>query len=304
MAPKEQTICGIEIGKEVVCLVQYLPEASTVTSVALQPIEDISKDWWDSVREQFKSMATTMKLGGQDANCSFPAENAVIKRLMLDKEDNSPDDAIQWELGQQIIGSLEEYVYDFQLVRMHNTDSQGNYLVVACRSKAVDRISALMKSYKLNPVVIDLDVCALVNVFEANYRENISFPSLLVLGGEEYTKIVLTCDGGLVDFECFKHTAAHRQGPAYAQAIKDALQKLLSLNAAFAGQKTPSVYFTGQAFTQEELCSQCLSSIDNSEILLPFRKISCKAIGQEDLRKYSPQLAVAVGLALQGNPVL
>lgn len=302
MASKANSICGMEIGKETLSIVQYSPETNAVVGIAIKPLNHAVHGWWESVRAEFKSVAATMKLGGVATVCSIPAEHAIIKRLIIDKEEANPYDTLRWELEQQLIGSMDEYVFDYQKAVVSKAEEFSTYLVAACRAAALERVSTLMKMHRLSPVAVDLDIFAMVNVFEANYRESLSKPALLVLGGEEYTKVALTCDGDLVDYELLSHASTAIEPADYASLLVRSVHKLVALNVAWLGKQMPKAYLAGPLFSQEQFSAPCLSGLPGAEPLLPFRAVSCRALTENDLQRYAPQLAVAVGLALRANP--
>jgi Tfp pilus assembly PilM family ATPase len=303
MATRAYTVCGIEIGKESLCIVQYVPSENAITNVAIQLIETARGPWWDNVQAELKGLVSAMKLGGEDVVCCIPSEHAVIKRLVADGNDMNPEETLEWELGQNVIGLPDEYVFDYQRVGERGTHP-ATYLVAAYRTAAIERLSKTLASHKLNPLVYDLDMFAMENIFEYNYKELLSSPALLVLGGDEYTKIVLSFEGEFIDYECFRNDADVMDPARYAATISRSALRLQELNPLHGEKRTPRIFVTGPLFTRDEFCSQCLQRLGQAEVLFPFKKLACRTISDVDQQKYSAHLAIAAGLALRGNPDL
>jgi Tfp pilus assembly PilM family ATPase len=296
MAPRVRTTCGLEISRAALCVAQYYPEDHSVASVAITPFDGAGEEWWKAVQSEFANLSTAMKLAGQDVVCCVPAESTVIKRLELDKDEDPAEDAIQWEIAQHIIGSMDDYTIGSEKVTDGLAFDAARYLVVACRTAHVDRLASLLRSNRVNPIVVDVDVFALINVYEANYRENIGVPALLILGGDEFSKVVLTADGTYIDHEHFRNAPDNAEPGKYSSMIKAACDRLLTVNVSVAGKTTTQVYVAGPAFADEQFAARCMKDIGKAEILNPFKKIACRAPIEA---RYSPQLAVAVGLALR-----
>jgi Tfp pilus assembly PilM family ATPase len=298
MALRGRSVCGIEIGRDLIGIVQFVPEENSVAGIAIQPLDVGGRSWWENVQSEFRSLVSAMKLTGEDAVCSLPSETAVIKTLMLDADEGSLDEALEWELGQQIVDSIDEYAFDYEKTGSAEQEATSRFLVAACRYATLDRASALLKTHKLNPLAVDLDIFALVNVFEANYRDRLSTPSLLVLGGEEYTKVVLTVDGGFVDYEVFGYDAQSLEPRSYAARLRRSCTKLLDVSGRAGGRPAPT-YLTGPLYSHGDVAQESLEAISGSEVLSPFRNVGCRAIAESDMDRYAPQLAISVGLAVR-----
>lgn len=304
MPAKSDIICGIESGAEAVSVVQYSPELKAVSAIAIQPIDSGGGDWWENLDEGLSSLVDNLKLSNQIVVCSLPAERAVLKSLAIDVDEEQVDEALQWELSQHIVGSMDDYNYDFVRLDGASGDELERYLAVAYRGETVSRLAETLRSHKLKPLVVDLDMLALLNVFEVNYSERMSAPAFLVLGGMMYTKIALVWNGTLVDHEVIREQSEGLDAAQYSAKLNETVDTLTRLNPALSQQEKPSVYLSGPLFSPGEFCSHCLGAVEKTEVLSPFRAISCRTVSEEDLQKYAPQLAVAVGLAVRGSAEL
>jgi Tfp pilus assembly PilM family ATPase len=295
---KSGKISGLDIQKEYISIAQYSPEENCVDLVAIQPLPiEKSVDFLQSASDGLKELKGKFKFSKPDVVCSLPSENAIIKHLTVDSNESEPAESIEWELSQQVIGSIEEYSFDFQPVSSNSEE----YLAVAYRTKSIDALSSVIKNLKLNPLIIDLDVFALINVFEANYREKISQPAVLIHAEPEKSRLVLTMNGMFIDYETIEYPYGI-EADSYAGFIYEEYMKLLALNNGKFPASSEGLYFTGSLFTQPEYSEAVIRRFGMGEELYPFRKIDSR-IGVEEaqLKTYASQLAIAVGLALRGN---
>ena len=194
MASRKDSIYGIEIGKGVT-LAQYLPEDNAVGSIVIKPISDAPAQQYDAtLRSELKDLIADLELKRQWVAVSLPSEFAIVKKVSLDGDEDDPGEAILWELSQHVIGSIEEYSVDFDPIGKPSPDAVQQYLVVAYRTASVRKLVSLLKANKLSPCIVDLDMFAIINVFEANYPERLSLPALLVLAFASFVLIELWPD--------------------------------------------------------------------------------------------------------------
>jgi Tfp pilus assembly PilM family ATPase len=302
MAKRKKTVCGLAISPSAITLAQSYPEERLITNVSIQGIENPSEDTWESAADALKILLEETKLAGENVICSLPSEYSIIKRIAIDQDEADVEQALEWELSQQLIGSMEDYAFDYQRrVHQEQTDQQ-EYLVVAYHAEAVNRMTELLESNRLKPLILDIDIFALINLFEVNYPERSVLPAVVVFGDERMTKLALTRGGDFFDMEAMQHTEEHDNPQVYLQAIRQRLSELLAFNEGFVtGNDSLQTIITGPLFTQQQYRTALVEGMENSIVLNPFAKISCSAgMGEEDIDRYGPQLAVAVGLALRG----
>ena len=300
MASPRNTIGGLDINRTEICYTRCLPESRLIANVCIQPLEIGADDYWGTVHSAFDDFLKEFKIPGENIVSSLPGEYAIIKKISLESDEEDIDDAVEWELSQQIIGSIDEYVYDYQLLNDNGGGDFQNYLVVGYRGTAVDKITKLLKSKKLNPIIIDLDIFALVNVYEINYEDRITIPALIIFSDTLRTKLIATVNGNFYDVEMFDHTEEVQAVESYIEVLNENINKLLAYNKKFAELGGMQLYLAGSYFSKPETVEAVLGRVKNSEVLFPFRKITCSAgMDDEKLREFSPQLAVSVGLALR-----
>jgi Tfp pilus assembly PilM family ATPase len=296
MTSHKDSICGIEIRKNLIIMAQYSPDENAVGSIVIKPITETGEEDQDAqLRGEFKKLISEIELKRRRIVLSLPSELAVIKKISLDSDESSPEDVISWEISQNIIGSIEDYSVDFEPLGQNGDVRQ--YLAVAYRKSSIKKFVSLLKTNKLNPWIVDLDIFALINVFEANYAEIIASPVLLVLAGEEKTLVIITQAGMLVDFDVF----------AYPEAVSpdDYSSRLDEYRHNLCGNFVPDVlgpYCAGPLFMHPEFTEAVSKKLPGALQLDPFKKIICHAAREENsMGQFAPQLAVAVGLAIRGR---
>lgn len=302
MTHRKKPVCGLDIGTQSITLTQCFPGDGIVTNISIQPLDSEAGDFWAAVDEGLGALAGSLRLGGADVVVSLPGEHSVIKKIALDSDEPSPETALGWELGQHVIGTIEEYAFDFQRRSHQEHPERQEYLVVGYRTTSIDRVTKLLRDHKLHPLIVDLDMFALINVHEINYGELASEPTLILHADDRKTRLVLARGGDYFDSEITEYDSTELSSQAYLSAAGDAAKRLLSSNQGFASAPDAlRTYVTGPLFSDAQFTGEVLQGLGNAEVLYPFKKVSCSAgMSEEDLATYSPQLAVAVGLALRG----
>jgi Tfp pilus assembly PilM family ATPase len=298
---RRTSVIGLAVNSDAVCLVQFVPERRQVANIGIEPVEGHGEELWQSISASLKGLVLTAKLRGESIVACLPGEHAVIRKLCVDRSESDVEGALGWEFSQHVIGSRNEYVFDFEKLSQSPAAEVNQYLVVGYRGEAVQRLVDLLRSSKLSPLIVDLDLFALVNVYQANYDESATTPTVLVLADDTASKCVLTAGGTFVDYEAVSHEADVQDPKKYAALVEDAIGRLLACAPIPIVRASIPVFLSGTLFARSKYGEQVKKAIRNAALLYPFRRVKCgKGIPGEALRKYSPQLAVAVGLALRG----
>ena len=300
MAARQNTLSGLELNKTSLCYTRCIPEDKLIANICIQPLDTGEGNYWEAVSAGFSAFISEMNIPGEKIVVSLGGEYAIIKKIKIDMDEQEVNEAIEWELSQQIIGSIKEYVYDYQFINNDPTGDYQNFLVAGYREVTVDRVGKLLKLKRLNPIIIDIDIFALINVFEINYSDKINIPSVIIFSELTSSKIILTVNGSFVDFEIFDHNDDMMNPDVFIKKLNDTMNFLFSYNQEFSNNEIVNKYLSGSFFSQVEFTNRVLNDIPNTEVLYPFRSVSCSAgMDDEKLREFSPQLAVSVGLTLR-----
>ncbi|MBN1309157.1 MAG: pilus assembly protein PilM [Chitinispirillaceae bacterium] len=301
MKPERNCISGLDIQHDYLTVAQYAPDDHAVMLVAIQPItaeRGTSPD--ESLGRELGALRNRFKFVDADINCSLRGEYAIIKKVPVDPEEKEIGTALTWELGQHIIGSVDEYFFDYEECG-RSADGLQEYLIVAYRKEHVEHMTALLRRQKLTPCIVDLDLFALINVFEANYPEFKAQPAVLLHAEGEKAQLILTHHGKYIDHESIDY-GAMADPQTFAELLNAEVERLCSF-ATLSGKGTGIPIFTaGSLFIQDGFLESVASVAGNVSLLHPFRKIGCRVgLDNDQLSAYLAQLCVAVGLALRGN---
>jgi len=297
MKEAKEIFYGLDIQKEYIAVAQYSRLQNAVTLVALQPV---SGNRYETLSEELGILRSKFKFIDSRVNCSLPADYAIVKTLPLDAGEKDIEAALAWELEQNIIGSPDEYVFDYQPLES-TENGMMYYQVIAYRKERVNELSSLLKAHKLTPRCVDIDMLALVNMFEVSYPELVSRPAVLVHAETADARCILTQNGKLVDYECIRFDP-DTDPRSFSEQIASALPRLVSPAGTPVDKNNVPLFAAGMLYTNEAFLEQTKPVLPTTALLHPFRKIECRiGITEDKLASYLPQLTVAVGLAFRGD---
>ncbi|MBN2188550.1 MAG: pilus assembly protein PilM [Chitinispirillaceae bacterium] len=294
--------CGLDLQRGYFSIIQYSTDERAVNDLSIhQPFSDRNgADQWKMWKNELKKSRGRLRFFSPIVICGMPAQYAVVKLVPIDSDEQRVEDAVAWELGQHIGGPIEEYSFDFQEAEAGPRAEERKVLAVAYRRELVNRMADIVRGTRMRPQVVDLDIFGLVNVFSANYSERSADTSLLVHSEPDMTKLVLTRNGGFMNCHCFEHTNASVDPAGFAAMISAGIDRFLGVSEA--NGRRPGIYLTGSYFQESISYEAFCERMPGAEILDPFRTIKCQVqIDEQQSKKYSTQLAIAVGLALRGT---
>jgi len=296
---------GLDIQRDYVCVAQFSSRDSAVRQVAVQPLPAGADGdaFWDAVAQELRGIKKKIRFAGADVVCSLPCDMAVVKTLEAESDEREQDDILRWELQASLLGPIDDYVYDFYEVDPGNQVERRKYIAAAVRQESLASLRKAVKGVGLNPYIVDIDLFALTSAFQSNYRERLAEASVLVHGELRRTKMILVCNSSYINYAIADFDAEAGGADDYAAMLRDEITRLLDVSG-FSGGDGAAAYLAGALFTDLEFAAGVADAFPRSEPLDPFRKVACEAgIAEEQLKVYSPQLAVAVGLALRGDEV-
>jgi len=184
-------IIGLDIGSSHIKVVQ-LNEVSDgyqlerIGIATLQPELIVDGSILDSLRvvEAIKELITNSDIKVKDTVLSVSGHSSVItKRITLPlMTDEELDESIKFEAEQYIPFDIEDVDVDFQVLGRRAEEGQMDVLVIAVKKDKINEYVSVVKDAGLKPVIVDVDVFALENVYETNYEiipeENIALVSI------------------------------------------------------------------------------------------------------------------------------
>lgn len=301
MEKTQNYISGLDIQSDYMSLAGYDEKSHTVVFIAIQPINSQGNE--SSIKAAKNELGLLKKQFGFpdtfQVNCSVVADYAIVKKILIPSNEKDIENAIKWELSQYILDPIENYVFDFEPLNK-KTEEIEEYLLVAYKREYIENLISILKSNKISPKIIDVDIFALINVFEVNYPEFNNTLSILIHGESTRTKIILTYNGKYVNFESIDYPR-EIEVSAFCDLLRANIQKLGTISSLSGIEKMP-IFGAGGIFTSEEFVEGVKSTFGNFTILNPIKKIGCHVgVEKDQLFSYIPQLSVAIGLALRGK---
>lgn len=195
-------LVGLDIGSNSVKLVELkatkkgyqlknigqalLPQKSIVNKL----IED-----YEAVTETVSTLVHDLRVKTKNVAISISGHSVIIKKVSLPQmSDSELRESIPWELEQYIPQSINDVNYDYQVMPGATPEGNIDVLIVAAKKDVTNSYVSIVKDVGLNPVVVDVDVFALENMHEINYRESEGLVALVNIGAS-VTNINILNDG-------------------------------------------------------------------------------------------------------------
>lgn len=301
MEKLQNYISGLDIQSDYMSLAGYDEKSNTVVFIAIQPINSEGKD--SSIKTAKTELGLLKKqFGFPDTfhvNCSVVADYAIVKKVLVPSSEKDIEGSIKWDFSHHVLDPIEGYLFDYVSLDK-KTEEIEEYLLVAYKREYVENLLSILKSNKILPQLIDVDIFALINVFEVNYPELHNTFSVLVHGERTRAKIVFTYGGRYVNFECFDYSP-EIEVKDFCNLLRGNIEKL-SIASSISGIENLPILGAGGVFTAEDFVEGVKSNFTNFTLLNPIKKIGCHVgVEKEQLFSYIPQLSVAIGLALRGK---
>lgn len=336
---------GLDIGSRYIKAVQlketrggYQLERLGITS--LQPEWIVDGSILDSPRvvEAIKGLISDANIKAKDVAIGVSGHSSVItKRVPLPQmSEDELDESIKFEAEQHIPFDIEDVNLDFQILGLREEENLMDVLIVAVKKEKINEYVSVVQEAGLNPVVVDIDVFALENMYEINYEVKVDKNIALVNMGASMININIL-KGGLSVFTRDSsvggnlHTEALQREftISYSDAEKlkrgevvegisqeDVAAVLISASEDIIAEISRSFdYFrdtTSQGGIDEIILSgggallrDFVSLLServgiNVKVVNPFKNIQIpETFDKEYLKKVEPLVSVATGLALR-----
>jgi type IV pilus assembly protein PilM len=347
---RAKLLVGIDIGSHAIKLVHFgsaggqlqlrnlgmlpIPPDSVVDGAIGKPM---------AIQDALRRLGTLEKLAAKDVALALSGHSVIVKKVqMVRMSEAELATAMPYEAEQHIPFDVYDVNTDFQILDAADTSgdksAQMDVLLAAAKKERVEELSRVAQAANWRPVVVDIDMLALLNAFEVNYPEERAghVISLVHLGASMMT--VLIVKGGMSAFqrdiplggnqytaELQKTFALDREG---AEAVKlgaraDAplqaevlavlrrvtdevvaeIQRSFEFYLASAGEEpVEKVYLSGGSARFKGLDHVLALRLRLPvEIFNPFRCVAVPAqhFDPAYVQAVAPMMAVAAGLALR-----
>ena len=340
-------IIGLDIGSRYIKAVElkehrdggFQLERLGITTILPELIVDGSILDASRVVEAIKKLVSEANIKTRNATIGISGHSSVIiKRISLQQmTEEELNESIKFEAEQYIPFDIEDVNLDFQILEQRQDENQMDVLIVAAKKDKINEYVSVVKEAGLNPVIVDVDVFALENLYEINYEidenENMAIINIgastininILKGGFS----VFTRDssiGGNLLSEALQREFTISYDSAerlkYGESIEgisqeDADSVLMAAAEDIIGEISRSFEFFGSASNQGDDISEIVLSGGsaltkdfvplltervgiNTGIVDPFKNVHVPdTFDKAQLKKIEPIVAVATGLALR-----
>ena len=347
---RAKPLIGIDIGSHAIKLVRFGLSGNSyqLLDLALLPIppdtvvDGVISDML-TVQGMLRRLIALQNITDKDAALALTGHSVIVKKVqMVRMSEEELANAMPYEAEQHIPFDVYDVNTDFQILSPAdanpNKNAQMEVLLAAAKKGRVDELSQAARGANLRPVVIDVDMLALINVLELNYPDEMdghvislvhlgasmmtvlivkdglsTFQRDIALGGNQYTAALQKAlDLSREDTEAVKLGALPWQQAqadvltvlrSVTEEVVAEIQRSFEFYLASAGDEPiESLYLSGGSSRMKGL-SQVLASCLNLSVepLNPFRRIDIpeKLFAIDYVHDMGPMAAVAAGLALR-----
>jgi type IV pilus assembly protein PilM len=343
-------LIGIDIGSHAIKLVRFSLNGDSfqLRNLAMLPLPpDTVADGVivdiPAVQGLLRRLIALEKITDKDAALALSGHSVIVKKVQIVRmSEDELASAMPYEAEQHIPFDVYDVNTDFQILDTPDANAGGSgymdVLLAAAKKGRVEELSLVAQGVNLNPVVIDVDMLALINGFELNYPEDIrhhvislihlgaSMMSVLILkdglsifqrdigiGGNQYTAALQTAlalsreDAEAVKWGGRPWNQAQTDMFAALRSVTEEvvreIQRSVEFYLASAGDEPiEKVYISGGGSRLKGLGPVLSSRLNLSvETLNPFRRIDIpeKLFDVDYVHDMGSMAAVAVGLAIR-----
>jgi type IV pilus assembly protein PilM len=202
---RAKPLIGIDVGSHAIKLARFGLAGGSfqLLNLALLPlplntvadglISDIP-----AVQAALQRLICLEKIPDRDVALALSGHSVIVKKVQMVRM--SPEElanAMPYEAEQHIPFDVYDVNTDFQILTGpeagNSRSGQMEVLLAAAKKGRVEELCQVALGAKLNPVVIDVDMLALINSFELNYPEAVHghVISLIHLGASMMTVLIL-----------------------------------------------------------------------------------------------------------------
>jgi len=341
---RAKSLVGLDIGSSSVKAIELKPagkgfrvSAIGVESVPPDSIVDGAIIDGGAVADAVRRLFANKRFKAKDVVASLSGNSVIVKKITLPSMTEAElSESIYWEAEQYIPFDIQDVNLDYEILDSGTQGSMEVLLVAAKKDKIADYTNVISQAGK-TPVIVDVDVFALQNAFEANYGFEPSAVVALLNAGASAINInilsgsqsVFTRDvsmGGNAFTEAVQKElnlpyesaeqlkkgqdvdgATYEDARAVLRAMTDNV--LLEVEKTFdffkataSNDRIDRIMLCGGASRVEGFAESLRERFATEvEQFDPFRQvgIDAKKAGIDNVDEYGPVAAVAMGLALR-----
>jgi len=125
----------------------------------------------EPIINSIKTLISNLRITNKNASVSVSGHPVIIKKITLPfMSEDELEPVIEAESEQYIPFDLDEVNIDFQILGINEEQTdQMDVMLVAAKKQMIEEYSDVIINAGLKPVVADIDVFALENMFNLNY---------------------------------------------------------------------------------------------------------------------------------------
>jgi type IV pilus assembly protein PilM len=345
---RTKSLVGLDIGSSSVKAIElkaagkgFRVSALGVEAVPPDSIVDGAIIDGGAVADAVRRLFANKKFKAKDVVASLSGNSVIVKKITLPTmTEGELSESIYWEAEQYIPFDIQDVNLDYEILDPGTGhDSQGSMevlLVAAKKDKIADYTNVIAQAGK-TPVIVDVDVFALQNAFEANYgfepgavvailNAGASAININILSGSQSVFTRDVSMGGNAFTEAVQKElnlpyesaeqlkkgqdvdgATYEDARAVLRAMTDNV--LLEVEKTFdffkataSSDRIDRIMLSGGASRVEGFAESLRERFGTEvESFDPFRQVACdaKKLGIENTDDYASVAAVAMGLALR-----
>ena len=341
---RKKQVVGCDIGSSSIKLVElkalkngeFQLQHATVSELSPEAIVDGAIMDSSLVVDALSRLISESNVRNPNFGTSLSGHSVIIKKIQLPSMTEAElAESIQWEAEQYIPFDINDVNLDYVVLGQSGGDTMDVLLVAVKKDRIADYTSVIVQGGK-EPVLVDVDVFALQNAFEANYGLGEGTVALVnvgasvmniniihhgtsifwrdvAFGGNQYTEAIQR-ELNLPREDAERLKLGDRVGE---HSIQQVLGVLNSVSEDLAAELQKTIDFFVATSSVDRLdrivlaggCAQVLN-LDEVlkerfqvavEVMNPFRNIrySESDFDPEWINRHAPSMAVAVGLAVR-----
>ena len=341
---RKKQVVGCDVGSSAVKIVELKPLKNGEFQLLHAAIADLSPEAivdgaiMDSslVVEALSRLISENGIKNSSFGGSLSGHSVIIKKIQLPSMTSAElAESIQWEAEQYIPFDINDVNLDYMVLDSVAGDTMDVLLVAVKKDRIADYTSVIVQAGK-DPVLVDVDVFALQNAYEANYGtegETIALVNIgasvmninilhhgnsifwrdVAFGGSQYTEAIQR-ELNLPRDDAERLKLGERVGDHTLQQVLGVLNSV-SEDLAAELQKTIDFFVatssvdrldrlvlaggSAQILNLDEVLKERFQV--NAEVMNPFRNIRYAEsdFDPEWINRHAPAMAVAVGLAVR-----
>lgn len=194
----KRDLFGLDIGSQCIKIVE-LKKTRRDYKVKKLGLKQIAKDVivdgaiMDSVTltDAVRELIQTVKPSAKNVALSVSGQGVIVKKIsvpIVTEEEFA--NSIQWESEQYLPFSIQDVYLDFKILgATENIQGQMDVLLAAAKKEVIDDYLLIVRELGYEPIVVDIDVFAVQNMFEVNYPTFTNKTNLLCNIGASFTNI-------------------------------------------------------------------------------------------------------------------